>query len=127
MKCACLIGAVTICVLASGVPAVSGRSVMTIEITNVESNLDTITKLLRSISNKKRMVVICALAGGEKSVGELEKIVKLSQSALSQHLAKLRRDEVVKTRRSAQTIYYSIKCTKAGYLLESLNEIYGEQ
>ena len=51
---------------------------------------------------------MCVLSDGEKSVGELEKLIDLSQSALSQHLARLRRDEIVNTRRDAQTIYYSI-------------------
>ena len=64
--------------------------------------------LLRSLANEKRLVILCQLYGGERSVGELEKIVGISQSALSQHLAKLRVAGVVTTRREAQTIYYSL-------------------
>jgi ArsR family transcriptional regulator len=65
--------------------------------------------LLRSIANEKRLVILCQLYNGERSVGELEEVVGLSQSALSQHLAKLRSAGVVATRREAQTIYYSLK------------------
>jgi DNA-binding transcriptional ArsR family regulator len=64
------------------------------------------------------------LSEGEKSVGELERLVDLSQSALSQHLARLRRDELVSTRRQAQTIYYSIASPEAGAVLETLHAIY---
>ncbi|GJL85658.1 MAG: transcriptional regulator [Micavibrio sp.] len=99
---------------------------MTMNVKKVEDNIEAVSTLLKAVSNNRRMVIVCALAKGEKSVGQLEKIVVLSQSALSQHLARLRRDGVVKTRRSAQTIYYSIKCTKAEQLLKSLNRIYGD-
>ena len=56
------------------------------------------------MSNPHRLLVICKLAGGEKSVGELEKIIGLSQSGLSQHLAQLRRQNLVKTRPCPQVI-----------------------
>ena len=70
--------------------------------------LKRVTTLLKAVANEKRLKVLCVLSNGEKSVGSLEEMVDLSQSALSQHLARLRRDEIVKTRRDAQTIYYSI-------------------
>lgn len=63
---------------------------------------------LKAISNAKRLEILHRLNNEELSVGKLEEMVGLSQSALSQHLAVLRRAKVVKTRRSAQTIYYSI-------------------
>ena len=80
----------------------------------VETQAEAIVSLLKALSNEKRLVIICALSEGEKNVGELERRVDLSQSALSQHLARLRRDGIVKTRREAQTIYYSLQsdCTK---------------
>ncbi len=65
-------------------------------------------KLLKALSNEKRLLIVCSLYQGEKSVGALEDIVGLSQSALSQHLARLRRDKLVRTRREAQTVYYSV-------------------
>lgn|SRR5690554_602950 len=63
---------------------------------------------LRSIANEHRLQILCHLAGGEKSVGELNKHFPLSPSAFSQHLAVLREQQLVKFRKQAQTIYYSI-------------------
>jgi DNA-binding transcriptional ArsR family regulator len=74
----------------------------------LEDNVTAAVNLLKALSNERRLAIVCALYKGEKSVGALEEIVGLSQSALSQHLARLRRDGVVKTRREAQTIYYSL-------------------
>ena len=65
-------------------------------------------KTLKALSNEKRLMIVCVLFNGEQSVGALEEFIGLSQSALSQHLARLRRDGIVKTRRDAQTIYYSL-------------------
>lgn len=94
------------------------------DIKSVEDNVDIAAGLLKALSNEKRLVIICALYKGEKSVGELENIVGLSQSALSQHLARLRRDGLVDTRREAQTIYYSMQDTATKSLLKALSEIY---
>lgn len=80
--------------------------------------------LLKAMANERRLMVLFHLAEGEKSVGELEKLVGLSQSALSQHLARLRRDSVVQTRRSAQTIYYSLKGVETEVLLGALTRLY---
>jgi DNA-binding transcriptional ArsR family regulator len=65
-------------------------------------------RLMRSLANPQRLLVLCALSQGELSVGELNDRVTLSQSALSQHLAVLRNEQLVSTRREAQTIYYSL-------------------
>ncbi len=78
------------------------------------------------MSNPHRLLVLCQLAGGEKSVGELEKIIGLSQSALSQHLARLRRQNLVKTRRQAQTIFYSLDGEDAARIIGALNDIFAE-
>lgn len=80
--------------------------------------------LLKSMSNERRLLILCQLAEGERSVGELEKHVGLSQSALSQHLARLRQDDLVTTRRSAQSIYYSLKGDAARTVMETLHKIY---
>ena len=82
------------------------------------------SQLLKSLANDQRLLILCHLSEGEKSVGELERLVDLSQSALSQHLARLRRDELVSIRRQAQTIYYSIASPEAGAVLETLYAIY---
>jgi DNA-binding transcriptional ArsR family regulator len=82
------------------------------------------SRLLKSLANERRLLVLCHLSQGEKSVGELERLVNLSQSALSQHLARLRREELVTTRREAQTIYYSVSSPEALAVLRTLYEIY---
>ncbi len=61
---------------------------------------------LKLLANKYRLMVLCELHDGERSVGELQARMDLSQSALSQHLALLREEGLVVTRREAQTIYY---------------------
>src|SRR5690606_31529615 len=63
--------------------------------------------LLKALSNENRLLILCTLAGGELSVSELNERIAMSQSALSQQLAVLRREGLVQTRREAQTIYYS--------------------
>ncbi|MFO1038030.1 MAG: metalloregulator ArsR/SmtB family transcription factor [Geminicoccaceae bacterium] len=82
------------------------------------------SNLLKAMSNEHRLLILCQLVGTERSVGELVRLVGLSQSALSQHLARLRRERMVKTRRDAQTIYYSIASDEALALLKRLYEIY---
>lgn len=84
--------------------------------------------LLKAMSNEHRLLILCQLVTGERSVGELVRLVGLSQSALSQHLARLRRDQLVRTRREAQTIYYSLASKEALQVLGQLYDIYcGEQ
>ena len=82
------------------------------------------SKLLKAMSNQHRLMILCQLVQGERNVGELEAIVGLSQSALSQHLARLRRDALVKTRRSAQTIYYSLAGEEASAVIRTLYDLY---
>ena len=93
-------------------------------IKKMERHLDDASSLLKAMSNTHRLTVLCHLAIGEKCVGELEDIVGLSQSALSQHLARLRRDGLVKTRRQAQTIYYSLAGDDALVVINSLVGLY---
>ena len=92
--------------------------------TEIEKNTEFAVNLLKALSNEKRLLIVCALHKQERSVGELEKIVGLSQSALSQHLARLRRDGIVATRREAQTIIYSIKNQSVDRVLSCLCEIF---
>lgn len=82
------------------------------------------SKLLKAMGNAKRLEILYHLADKEMNVGQLEKVVGLSQSALSQHLAILREENIVKTRREAQTIYYSIKSDKVSKLLQLLDNLY---
>jgi len=81
--------------------------------------------LLKLLANENRLLILCRLAvAGEASVGTLCDAIDLSQSALSQHLAKMRQDGLVATRRDAQTIYYRIADQDAGRLLKVLKDIY---
>ncbi len=80
--------------------------------------------LMNALGNESRLMILCTLAGGERSVGELNEIVPLSQSALSQQLARLRRQELVKTRRASQTIYYSLASGPTRKVIELLHNIY---
>jgi DNA-binding transcriptional ArsR family regulator len=65
-------------------------------------------KHLKAMSNEHRLFILCQLLGGERRVAELERLTGLGQSALSQHLAKLRKSNLVRTRRESQTILYSL-------------------
>ncbi len=94
------------------------------DVSEIVHNASVAVNLLKALANEKRLLIVCSLYKGEKSVGELEEIINLSQSALSQHLAKLRRDELVQTRRDAQTIYYSLDHFATKKLLQCLHSIY---
>lgn len=94
------------------------------ELNNLEQKAEQASALLKAMSNQSRLLILCQLNEGEKSVGELERIVGLSQSALSQHLARLRRDKLVQTRREAQTIYYSLNGDDALRVIETLYGLY---
>jgi DNA-binding transcriptional ArsR family regulator len=80
--------------------------------------------LLRALANENRLMILCKLIDGESSVGELVAAVGLSQSALSQHLAKLRADRLVATRREAQTIHYRLASAEATRVMQLLADIY---
>lgn len=90
----------------------------------LEANARLASALLKAMGNERRLLILCHLASGEKSVSELERLVELSQSALSQHLARLRRDGLVATRRSAQMIYYSLTGPEARAIMETLYRLY---
>lgn len=86
--------------------------------------IEILAKKMKAIANEKRLKILYQIENKDLSVGEIEKKVDLSQSALSQHLAVLREENVVKTRRSAQTIYYGIKDEKIKQILAMLNNLY---
>jgi DNA-binding transcriptional ArsR family regulator len=79
---------------------------------------------LKALANENRLMILCELLDGERCVKELEKVVGLSQSALSQHLALLRRDKLVHTRRDGKTICYSIKGRETPVVLEMLYRMF---
>ena len=81
-------------------------------------------QLLKALGNERRLQVLCLLASGERSVGESNELPELSQSALSQHLAVLREEGLVDTRREAQMVYYSLVPGPATAVMQTLYGIY---
>lgn len=96
------------------------------ELPELQANVQRASSLLKALSNEHRLLIMCQLVQGERSVGELVRLVGLSQSALSQHLARLRRDQLVRTRRSAQTIYYSLAGEHGRQLVTALHKLYAD-
>jgi DNA-binding transcriptional ArsR family regulator len=85
---------------------------------------DRASELLKSLANRHRLLILCQLVDGERSVGELVAFLGARDSTVSQHLALLRKDGLVQTRREAQTIYYSIASGPAQRVLETLFAVY---
>jgi DNA-binding transcriptional ArsR family regulator len=93
----------------------------------LEERAEYVAERLTLVANPKRLLILCELAKGEVSVGALQARVGLSQSALSQHLAKLREAGMVGTRREAQTIRYRITDPELGVLMSALYEAFCRQ
>jgi len=91
-------------------------------ISRVEAHAAEAAALLKALGNEQRLLILCALLDGPRSVGEINARVPLSQSALSQHLAVLRAAEVVTTRRESQTIWYALAPGPAGRVIQALYE-----
>ena len=82
------------------------------------------SELMKTLGHKDRLMVLCHLTSGEKSVGELARLLDIPQSPLSQHLARMRKENLVTTRREAQTIYYSIASGEAARIVGLMHELY---
>lgn len=94
------------------------------DVAALEERAEEAAALLAALANPKRLLVLCHLVDGERSVGDLAAIAGISQSALSQHLAKMRMQGLVATRREAQTIYYRLASAKVGILIETLYRLF---
>lgn len=88
----------------------------------LEKNAHKACDLLAAMANTSRLMILCQLADGEKSVSDLQPLIGLSQSALSQHLGVLRRKHLVRTRRDGQSIYYSLTSGDAAAVMGTLHE-----
>ncbi len=97
---------------------------MKIKIENMEAAADRASELLKALSNRHRLLIICQLIDNERSVGELADSLELRDSTVSQHLALLRKDGLVTARRDAQTIYYSIASDPAREVLKTLYQVF---
>jgi DNA-binding transcriptional ArsR family regulator len=97
-----------------------------IDFNALERNATDAVNLLKGLANESRLMIMCVLSEGEVSVGQLNQRIKISQSALSQHLAVLREQGLVQTRRESQTIYYSLADSAAMSVIELLREVYCE-
>ena len=80
--------------------------------------------LLKAMANEWRLMILCHLAEGEKTVSELQSLLGLSQSALSQHLAVLRREKIVRARKHAQSVSYSLFGDEATKVMQTLHGLY---
>jgi ArsR family transcriptional regulator, virulence genes transcriptional regulator len=106
--------------LASG----PGKPATAMDAELMRSHAGDASRLLRTLGNEKRLMLLCLLVEAERSVGDLNARLDLSQSALSQHLAVLRENGLVRTRRDGQTIYYSLAEGPAQRILDTLHGIY---
>lgn len=93
-------------------------------IEDMEANAAQAVKLLKALANERRLFILCHLLDKELSVGEMNQFLGLSQSALSQHLAILRNDDLVSTRKEAQTVYYSLKSDEVREMIALLHRLY---
>ncbi|GMQ47537.1 ArsR/SmtB family transcription factor [Vibrio sp. 10N] len=91
---------------------------------DMEKNASQAVVLLKAMANERRLQILCMLHNTELSVGELCARLELSQSALSQHLAWLRRDGLVSTRKEAQTVFYTLSSNEVRQLIETLHGMY---
>jgi ArsR family transcriptional regulator, virulence genes transcriptional regulator len=81
-------------------------------------------ELLKAMANEWRLMILCQLSEGEKTVSELQELLGLSQSALSQHLAVLRREKIVRARKHAQSVSYSLSGDEATKVMETLHDLF---
>lgn len=95
-----------------------------LDLDRLEASAGAAAKLLRALANERRLMILCRLGDGELSVGALQPLVGLSQSALSQHLAVLREEGLVATRREAQTVWYRIADPAAMKVVATLAGIF---
>jgi ArsR family transcriptional regulator len=95
-----------------------------IDLKQMAQSADRASSLMKTLGHKDRLMILCHLTDGEKSVGQIADLLEISQSPLSQHLSRMRREGLVDTRREAQTIYYSLKSGEASRIVEVLYELF---
>jgi ArsR family transcriptional regulator, virulence genes transcriptional regulator len=97
---------------------------MKMDLTNMQDSAAEAEELLKAMANRHRLIILCQLIDQERSVGELADFLELRDANVSQHLALLRKDGLVTTRREGQTIWYSIASEPARKLVETLYQVF---
>lgn len=103
------------------------RAPATADTARMADNAAEAARFLRALAHDGRLMVLCSLAEGECSVAELQRLVPLSQSALSQHLAMLRREGLVATRRESQRIHYRLSDERVRRVVPLLYELFCDE
>jgi DNA-binding transcriptional ArsR family regulator len=93
----------------------------------LQANAQKASEFLKALSHEVRLLILCFLIDGEKSVSEIERLLKLRQPAVSQQLARLRADGLVDTRRNGKNVYYSLARTEVRDLIEVLHNAFCRQ
>lgn len=96
------------------------------DLSQMAQSADRASALMKTLGHRDRLMILCQLAVGEKSVGQIADLLEIPQSPLSQHLSRMRKEGLVETRREAQTIYYSLKSGEASKIVEVLYELFCE-
>jgi DNA-binding transcriptional ArsR family regulator len=94
------------------------------DFSDLAQNTQSAVTLLKALANQHRLMVLCCLTQGELSVNEINNLVPITQSSLSQHLAWLRKAEFVKTRRESQNIFYSLNSEEVKSMIDVLHQLY---
>ncbi len=94
------------------------------DLSDLQNSAGNAAELLKTLSHSGRLMILCNLADGEKSVGELEEVLDTRQAAVSQQLARLRKDNLVSFRRDGKTVYYSLSDRRARQVIELLYALY---
>jgi len=102
----------------------SNSDSMQFDIAAMRDNADKACRMMKTLANRDRLMLLCQLSQGEKRVGELEEVTNIQQPTLSQQLAVLREEGVVSTRRDGKHIYYTISSPIAMSVMELLYESY---
>jgi DNA-binding transcriptional ArsR family regulator len=97
---------------------------MKLRANEMQAAADEASELLKALANRHRLLILCRLTDGKRSVGELAEFLGIRVSGVSQHLALLRKDGLVATRRDGQTIWYSIASEPARRIVEILYRTY---
>lgn len=105
-------------------PAPRAKPPAAVDLDMLHANAHEASEFLKALSHEVRLLILCFLFDGEKSVGEIEKLLKLRQPAVSQQLARLRADGLVDARRDGKNIYYSLARTEVADVIQALHDVF---